>query len=301
MTTGQMLGLFGNTGRTTNPHLHFQVVGVSASGSNTLGGVPMQFINLRALADDDDVNNLGDNPKLRALHGMTLHQKALVMPNPCGLDLPPAGLLAVSRHGVPAECYQDLFNMIVARGYSPKYVDGYDAGGDTYFNASFHAAEVPWLARHGLTGSEYQDVFDEATGNGFRLHQVDSYLKGGQVRYAAIFEQRPGHPQSAFHGLDDDAYGDRVDNLAAWGYVPVQVSTVEVGGGNATGPACSRKLVSPAGPSSPWPIRTTRIHSTQMSPPAGCRCTFMASARGVIRTLPGSGSTPQDPTGRRCT
>ena len=230
VTTGQLLGLIGNTGRTTNPHIHFQVVGVSPSGPNTLSGAPMQFLNLRALADDDNVNNLGDNPTLRPLHGMTLHQNTLVMPNPCGINLPPAGLLAVSRHGVPAECYQDIFNMIVARGYAPKYVDGYEAGGDTYFNASFHPREVPWLAQHGLTGSEYQDLFDEATGNGFRLHQVDSYLENGSPRIAAIFEQRPGHPNSAFHFLNDADYDTRVDSMAAAGFVPVNVSTVEVAG-----------------------------------------------------------------------
>ena len=50
------------------------------------------------------------------------------------------------------------------------------------------------------------------------------------MRYAALFEKRPGHPFAAFHGLDDAEYGTRVGELKDAGYVPVNVSTVEVGG-----------------------------------------------------------------------
>jgi hypothetical protein len=153
-----------------------------------------------------------------------------VLPNPCGVNLPPAGALEVSRHGIPADCYQDVFNMIVARGYSPKFVDGYDVDGKTFFNATFRPMDVAWVSRHGLTGDEYQDVFDELTDDGFRLHQVDSYLEGGSVRYAAIFELRPGPPWAAFHGLDDDEFATQLDDLADDGFVPVNVSSVVVGG-----------------------------------------------------------------------
>ena len=227
VSAGQFLGRVGNTGRSTQPHIHFQVEGTA---SNTISGAPMQFINIRALADDTDVSNLGESPALQPLQGMTLHRRTLVLPNPCGFELPPAGALAVSRHGVTAECYQDVFNTMIARGYAPKYVDGYDVGGQTFFNATFHPQDVPWVARHGLTGDEYQALFDDLTGDGYRLQQIDSYLEGGSVRYAALFEKRPGHPFAAFHGLDDAEYGTRVGELKDAGYVPVNVSTVEVGG-----------------------------------------------------------------------
>lgn len=222
---GQQLGLVGNTGRSTAPHIHFQV-----EGGSGISGAPMQFLNVRTLGDDDDRNNLGEDPTLQPMHGMTLHRHNLVLPNPCGFDLPPAGAGEVSRHGITAECYQDVVNMMVARGYAPKFVDGFDVGGATFFNATFHPATVGWQARHGLTGAQYQDLFDDLTGDGYRLHQVDSYLQNGSVRYAAIFEVRPGPGWASFHGLDDDAYADQVDEFADAGMVPVGISTVEVGG-----------------------------------------------------------------------
>jgi hypothetical protein len=210
--------------------IHFQVEGVPSSGPNTIPGAPMQFINVRALADDTDVNNLGETPTLRPLQGMTLHRRTLVLPNPCGINLPPADAIEVSRHGIPADCYQDVFNMIVARGYSPKFVDGYDVGGKTFFNATFRPMDVACVSRHGLTGDEYQDLFDELTDDGYRLHQVDSYLDGGGVRYAAIFELGPGPPSAAFHGLDDAEFATQADDLSDAGYVPVDVSSIVVGG-----------------------------------------------------------------------
>ncbi len=229
--TGDFLGLVGNTGRSTNAHIHFQVNNVVDTGTDTINGAPMQFLNIRALADDDTVTNLGDSPDLKALHNKTLHSNSLILPNTCGMDIPDAGFIEVSRHGIEAECYQDVFNLIVSRGYRPVFVDGYDVGGDTFFNATFRTGgPSSWVARHGLTATEYQDLFDDLTGDGFRLQQIDAYLQNGNIRFAAIFEVRDGPDFAAFHNLTDSEYSDRVDELADDGFVPINVSTVEVGG-----------------------------------------------------------------------
>jgi hypothetical protein len=229
ITAGTEIGAMGNTGRSTNTHLHLQVQGRPAS--DPLSGVPINFLNLRALSDETSINNLGATPTLRPLHGKALHRHSLILPNPCGLDdLIGPGFIEVARHGISGDCYQDLFNQITSEGYRPVFVDGYDVGGDLFFNATFRPAGPAWVARHGLTGTEYQELFDDLTEDGFRLHQIDSYRDGGGVRYAAIFEQRAGPPFAAFHGLNDTEYGDQFDALSDDGYVAVNVSTVELGG-----------------------------------------------------------------------
>jgi hypothetical protein len=229
VTAGQLLGEMGNTGRSTNAHLHLQVEHLP--GTDPVSGSPINFLNIRALGDDTSVNNLGGTPTLRPLHGLALHRHSLILPNPCGLnDLPPEGAAEVAKHGVAAECYQDVFNQITSRGYRPVFVDGYAVGGQTFFNAIFRPAGPASVARHGLTGEEYQDLFDDLTDAGFRLQQVDSYLDAGSVRYAAIFEVRAGPQFGAFHGLTEAEYGVAVDALSDAGFVAVNVSTVEVGG-----------------------------------------------------------------------
>jgi len=228
---GQFLARIGNTGRSTNAHIHIQTVNAPASGTtDTLGGLPMNFLNIRTRGDNTSPNNLGNPPALQPSHGKTLHRNSLILPNPCGFNIPTAGSIEVSRHGIAAECYQDVFNLIVSRGYRPVFVDGYDVDGNTFFNATFRSGGPAWSARHGLTGAAYQDFFDDMTNAGFRLQQVDSYLDNGNVRYAAIFENRPGPDFAAFHGLSDIDYDNQFDNLSNHGFVAINVSTVEVGG-----------------------------------------------------------------------
>jgi hypothetical protein len=229
IAAGEFIGQMGNTGRSTNTHLHLEVQGLPST--DPISGAPIHFLNLRAAADETSIHNLGETPTLRALHGLTLHRHSLILPNPCGLDdLVGPGFIEVARHGIAADCYQDLFNQITSGGYRPVFVDGFDVDGDLFFNATFRPAGPASVARHGLTGVDYQELFDDLTGSGFRLHQVDSYPASGSVRYAAIFEQRAGPPFAAFHGLTDADYGQAFADLANDGYVAVNVSTVELGG-----------------------------------------------------------------------
>lgn len=136
----------------------------------------------------------------------------------------------VARHAVAASQYQAVFDDLVTGGYRPVWVDGYEAGGGTFYNMVFGPVDTAWQARHAMTASTYQREFDTWVGQGYRLAHVDSYFEGGQVRYAAIFDRQGSPGWTAYHGVDQAAHQARFDDLVRQGYRPVNVSAVVAGG-----------------------------------------------------------------------
>ena len=143
----------------------------------------------------------------------------------------PPGWAELTRFGIPAASYQTEFDRIVTSGYRPVWIDGYEVGGSTFFNAIFRAADgVPWVARHGLTASQYQAEFTQWVGQGYRLQHIESYLQGGAVRYAAIFVKKAGPAFTVYHGKDTAGHQQTFDTLIGQGWVPVNISVVSPGG-----------------------------------------------------------------------
>ncbi|MBZ4420658.1 peptidoglycan DD-metalloendopeptidase family protein [Myxococcus sp. RHSTA-1-4] len=141
------------------------------------------------------------------------------------------GYSEVARHGVPASSYQTVFNDITAAGYRPVWVDGYEDGSNTYYNAVFRPADgYAWAARHALTSAQYQTEVDTLVDQGYRLMQVDSYLTNGAVRYAAIFTKKPGPDWVAYHGRTEAEHQSLFNTYASSGYRLVNASVVSVSG-----------------------------------------------------------------------
>lgn len=137
----------------------------------------------------------------------------------------------VSRHGIAHSDYQREFDKIWTCGYYPTWVDGYDVGGKTYFNAIFrHDDGTPWVARHDLTGKQYQSAFDEWHKAGYRLINVDSYLLNGDVRYAAVWRKAPGPAIRAYHGATAKDHQSSFDKWVKEGWMPTNISVVAPGG-----------------------------------------------------------------------
>ncbi|NND61392.1 MAG: peptidoglycan DD-metalloendopeptidase family protein [Gammaproteobacteria bacterium] len=135
------------------------------------------------------------------------------------------------RHGVPASSYQQLFDDMVANGYRPIWVDGYDVNGATYFNAIYNQSNVAsWAAAHGMSNTQYQNFFNTQTGAGRRLINVDTYLQNGQVRHAAVFAQQTGTQWVAYHSVSTATHQANFNNFIAQGFRPVVISTVQAGG-----------------------------------------------------------------------
>jgi Dual-action HEIGH metallo-peptidase/Bacterial tandem repeat domain 1 len=136
----------------------------------------------------------------------------------------------IARHGVSSAGYQAMFDSITSAGYRPVWVDGYEVGGSTFFNAVFEPTTVSWVARHNMTAAGFQTEFDQWTGEGLRLSQVDSYLVNGQVRYAAIFDSSPSPAWTAYHGVSQATHQATFNSLVEQGYRPVNISAVVSGG-----------------------------------------------------------------------
>jgi murein DD-endopeptidase MepM/ murein hydrolase activator NlpD len=141
------------------------------------------------------------------------------------------GSAEVAKHGVPASSFQTVFTDITTAGYRPIWVDGYEDGSTTYYNAIFRPEDgYAWQARHGLSGTQYQTEVDTLVGQGYRLMQVDSYLTNGAIRYAAIFTKKPGPAWVAYHGRTEADHQALFNSYTSQGYRLVNASVVSVAG-----------------------------------------------------------------------
>ncbi len=92
------------------------------------------------------------------------------------------------------------------------------------------AGPFAWVARHDLTADQFQAEWNRLAGLGYRPTHVDGYTVAGQARYAGIWEQAPGPPLIAKHGLTSAQYQAEFTRVTGLGYRPVVVSGYEIGG-----------------------------------------------------------------------
>lgn len=141
------------------------------------------------------------------------------------------GLEWIARHGLTGDEYQALFDDLSNQGFRLRCVSPYeDHNGERFACVWDRCAGPAWSARHGLTAQQYQDEFDAQNQRGFRLVRVAGYSIGGQIRYAGIWEQSPGHPGSAAHGVAHGDYQGQFDANVAAGLRLVDVSGFADGG-----------------------------------------------------------------------
>ncbi|WP_454831106.1 peptidoglycan DD-metalloendopeptidase family protein [Pseudoxanthomonas wuyuanensis] len=220
VTAGTYLGDEGDVGCASGDHLHFEVgVPKASDGISTVGG----------FLTDNDGSKRNRIPRICGIGGNYFVSGQSYQARKVPGNLKP-GAKEVARHGVPARDYQCLFDQAVNAGYALEWIDGFDVGGNVYYNAVFRPkGNAGWAAFHGLTAAQHQQRFNEYTGKGYRPHQVESYLGQGGVRYAAIYRKQSGPAYSAYHGLDTNAHQARMDALTKDGYRPRNVSVVSSG------------------------------------------------------------------------
>ena len=95
-----------------------------------------------------------------------------------------------SRSGLNLRQLQAKFDELVAEGYRPVHISGYNVSGEVQYAAIWERASGPaWEAWTGLTSTQYQKQFDELLAKGYRPIVVDGYEYSGQEYYAAVWEQ----------------------------------------------------------------------------------------------------------------
>ena len=140
------------------------------------------------------------------------------------------GLPWLARHNLTSTEYQELFSQLSGQGWRLRCVSGYDLGGEARYACIWDLYSGPtWAARHGLNAAEYQQAFDELNGQGFRLIQVAGYTIRGEPKFAAVWEQSPGHSWRTRHGIPAGEYQQEFNASTAHNFRLVDLSGYTVG------------------------------------------------------------------------
>lgn len=221
---GQFLGLVGNVGTSSNPHLHVHVETGGTDDTTKSGGTPLDTNFRSGLAASAAEANKGPWITWTSFAGKPLP------PGPTYVWPSRSVGGEYARHGFPAERFGALFQHLTDSGFWPEWIDVYNVAGANFMNYVWRPAQGPFLAWFLVDGATYQRVFNEATGKGFAPVFIESSTSGGQARYTAVFVQnRPG-TYIARHGMTYDQHRAEVSSAAGKGLAPVNVSVVSVGG-----------------------------------------------------------------------
>ncbi|WP_272853430.1 peptidoglycan DD-metalloendopeptidase family protein [Altibacter sp. HG106] len=231
---GDLLGLAGNSGNSSAPHLHNHIKTYVSDDAPDSGVFrPLLFnegyaIGMHAYATPE--SNINWSPlTTKGIPG--LKDKACFISETHPYCKYPKHWGEVTRHGVPEEKYQEVFDSIWPCGYYPVWVDGYDVNGKTYFNVIFRPSNnVGWVARHNMGGGKYQTEFNKWTRAGYRLIHVNSYLLHGKLRYAAIWKKDSSVAFTAYHGRSLSWHEKNFDHYRDAGWVPRNVSCTSLNG-----------------------------------------------------------------------
>lgn len=228
---GDFLGLAGNAGSSSAPHLHIHVRKETSIETGPFR--PLVFYQGFTIGKQyytSPKSNIRWSELTRFAIPGKGGNRAWIYPDVHPYCEYPTNWGEVSKHGIPESAYQAEFDKIATCGYGLAWVDGYEVGGKTFFNVIFRQMGKPWVARHNMNATTYQNEFNKWTKAGYRLIHVDSYLRSGNINYAAVWAKSAGHAFTAYHGVPRSAHQTKFEDLSKKGYVPVNVSVVDIFG-----------------------------------------------------------------------
>ncbi len=234
---GDKLGLVGNAGSSSEPHLHLQAID-DADGDESGVTVPINFSGIHII-DKDVLTEPNPNAAWEKVvkQGLPYQsgRRCVIWPSaskPCWY---PKNLSELSHHAIPENAYQADFDKMAGCNYYPVWVDAYDVNGKTYFNTIFryNANNYPVHVRHNMSASNYQSEYNTyVMSKGYRLLQLDSYHDAGILKFAAIFIKKPGQSfaQPAYHAVTPQTHQDFFEKFTKQGLVPVNVTVTSLNG-----------------------------------------------------------------------
>ena len=224
VTKGQKLGLAGNSGTSSGPHLHIHRETGGQAGATKSGGNPLRMY-YRSGIYVAGTNHSAWTSDWKSFAGD---------PIPPGPNLwwpSRSKFTEHARHGLNAERFGALFDHLTDSGFWPEWIDAYNVGGTTFLNYIWRPAQGAWRSYYLVSEGKYQTEFDKAKADNFYPVFVESSKSGNQVRYTAVWVKNKPGGYLARHDLNYDQHMAVIDEAKAQNLVPVNVSVVSAGNG----------------------------------------------------------------------
>lgn len=228
---GQLLGLAGNTGNSTAPHIHLHLArnfGFTNSDGSAAQGLPLRFnhARVRMLAGLTNTNTNTFATLTNSSEG-TLIKDYVIDPSACGFHRIASAQAEWARHGVKPSCYQEEFNDLTLAGYRPIWYQNGPGGIASIWRPK---GSTPFIQLTNLTASAFQSAFNTHTGNGYRVTHLESFVEAGAVKYAATFTKQSGPAFRVYHGVSQATHQSNFNTFVSQGYRPTQISVVNLNG-----------------------------------------------------------------------
>lgn len=255
VNAGVYLGRIGNTGCSSFPHTHFDLLRIHdlATLKTTSNENHPDIVSLRPLLFHDiftiDADLLtGRDPEpekwSKVIDRAIPKQFSLIWGSknePC-YHVPE--IPEISYHGISFDDFQTLFDRADKCGYYPEWVDGFEFKGRSYYNMVFrYDPGRAWRSRHKQDLQEFNAYRQELEAAGYRLIFVDSYPGGDKTWFSSIYVRDNGAQTRVTPMLPDVGHDAMFNQLTGNGWRPIRVSSVFAGGMRFTTTLYEKKAV----------------------------------------------------------